>query len=142
MRQPELIPASPESAVPTIVVLEPEPPIAEDGPIDIPEVGAEPVALAPADIPAADAKDNDEDGEELDPEEPEQLDEDEILDAVVPAPAPAPAQPDNVDIGADELAEAMIQAQALATDDEVADDEIDEVGDDDEDLEDMDDLMD
>ena len=56
----------------------------------------------------------------MDPEEPEQIDEDEILDVVVPAPAPAgdiaqaeadmAAQPDDVDIGADGIAEVMIQA--------------------------------
>ena len=51
------------------------------------------------------------------------------------------AQPDDFDIGVDELAEAMIQAQALVVDVEAADDEIDEVGDDDEDLEDVGDLI-
>ena len=52
------------------------------------------------------------------------------------------AQPDYFDIGADELVEAMIQAQALAVDAEAANDELDEVGDNDEDLEDVGDLMD
>ena len=51
------------------------------------------------------------------------------------------AQPDDVNIGADGIVEAMIQAQALAADDEAADDELDEIGGDDEDLDDEDDLM-
>ena len=46
------------------------------------------------------------------------------------------AQPDDVDIGVDGIAEAMIQAQALVADDEAADDELDEIGDDDKDLDD------
>ena len=53
LRQPELVPAPPEQAVHAVVIPEPEPPIVEDGPIDIPEAHAE------------------DDDEELDPEEPE-----------------------------------------------------------------------
>ena len=52
VRQPEPAPSPPEQAVPAVVVPEPEPPIVEHGPIDIPEAHAE------------------DDDEELDLEEP------------------------------------------------------------------------
>ena len=42
LRQPKPTLAPPELIVPTVVVPEPEPSIVEDGPIDVPEVEAEP----------------------------------------------------------------------------------------------------
>ena len=88
----------------------------------------------------------------MDPEEPEQLDEDEIMDVIASGPVPTAdivqiaavwvvemaAQPDGFVIEEEELVEAIVEAQAFAAAVEIAKDDLD----DDEDIGDADDLMD
>ena len=122
--------------------------------VDIPEGKdiVEPAILA---LVVVDDEDIEEDPE-MDLEEPDQIDEGQIIEDVeVVAPGLAPvadiaqitvvwaaemaSQPGGFVIGEEELAEAIVEAQALAAATKIAEDDLD---DDDEDIRDDDDLMD